>query len=317
MHLSSEAGSGRPDIQLTLIREYAGHSGAVFAMAALPAQRQAISAGDDGIVVRWELDDPEGRGEALLRAPHALYALHVVPERSLLLAGGSTGTIYAVDMAKRQILRSFAQSQDPVYGFFSLPGSSTIGVLHGGGYLSLLDAESLTIQSYRRLSEGHLRCSALDPQTGMLFIGASDGHIMALAPGSLELVQRWEAHQPSVFSLAVHPEHRYLLSGGRDAHLRSWDLRNHFAPIQALPAHLFTVNSIELSPNRRHWLTASRDKHLKIWDAESLGLQKVIDWDRQRGHRHSVNKALWLSDTYFISCGDDKRLLYWQIDISD
>ncbi|MEO1450603.1 MAG: WD40 repeat domain-containing protein, partial [Bacteroidota bacterium] len=83
-----------------------------------------------------------------------------------------------------------------------------------------------------------------------------------------------------------------------------------------IPAHNFTLNHFAYSPDKQYLLTVSRDKTIKLWQASDLKLLKVIDYARNEGHRHSVNKIKWLrADNSVISCGDDRQLFRWKISI--
>jgi len=129
-------------------------------------------------------------------------------------------------------------------------------------------------------------------------------------------LDRWQAHDNSVFSLQYVEENSLLLSGGRDAHLNIWDLKANHSLVQSLPAHNYTINAFALSPSGDYFATASRDKTLKIWDTHSFQLLKVVDFARNLAHTHSVNRICWLkSDNSLISCSDDRRIIRWQVTI--
>ena len=59
-------------------------------------------------------------------------------------------------------------------------------------------------------------------------------------------------------------------------------------------------------------MTASRDKTIKIWDAFSADVLKRIE-RKDGGHSHAVND-LWKKDEMnFVSTGDDKRIIWWEM----
>ncbi|MCK6695880.1 MAG: hypothetical protein L6Q97_27735, partial [Thermoanaerobaculia bacterium] len=121
------------------------------------------------------------------------------------------------------------------------------------------------------------------------------------------------AHANSVFVVAYTPNHRYLLSGGRDAMLRVWDLENNLTLVSEQPAHWFTVNHLVFSPDGQFFATASRDKTIKIWDTETFQLLRVLETIRDGGHINSVNRLLWTPD-YLISASDDRSVILWAVD---
>jgi WD40 repeat protein len=294
-------------------KEYPGHRGSIYGLALSQDKRWLYSAGDDGTVAEWDLQAEGENGKAILRISGGIYALGLLEEKQVLVVGGSTGTIYFIDLASHRILHQYARTRDAIYGVWHHASSQTLWLLHGGGYLSILDADTFEELSFRRLAGANLRAVTADPEGGQIFIGASDHRIIVLDAQSFRLRHSWQAHENSVFALQLQPGRRHLISGGRDAHLKVWDLENEYQLIKSLPAHNFTVNDLALSPDRQYFATASRDKTVKVWNAETYELLKVGDFARHEGHTHSVNRLFWLTDHVLISCGDDRRIIRWQV----
>ena len=118
----------------------------------------------------------------------------------------------------------------------------------------------------------------------------------------------------SVFAVEYSADGKFLWSGGRDAHLKVWDVEQMMVPIFSEPAHWFTINAIVFSPDGKYVATGSRDKTIKIWDVENLKLLKVIDATRNEGHVNSVNTLLWAKyNNWLISGSDDRSLIVWEI----
>ncbi len=142
--------------------------------------------------------------------------------------------------------------------------------------------------------------------------------IRILEAGSLTLLKQLDTHTNSVFTLAFSPDGRYLLSGGRDAHLKIWEVSNDFAEKQSIVAHMFAINHIEYSPDGNYFATCSMDKSIKVWHSDEFRLLKVIDKARHAGHGTSVNKLYW--STYrnqLVSCSDDRSISVWNIDFNN
>ena len=255
----------------------------------------------------------EARG--LLKISHAVYGLACIPKHQLLVAGASEGTISILHLGTNSLVRQYSRTQNPIYHIDYHEATDSIWILHGGGYISVLGAEHLKEKAFFRISGDHLRCMAF--WKGQVFIGSSDHHIYVLDPVSLEVTHRWKAHDNSVFALCIHPSGQYLFSGGRDAHLCVWDLKQDYKLISRIPAHNFTINDLKLSPDERYLVSASRDKTIKLWDAHTFELLKVIDHARNKSHTHSVNRLFWLkTDNSVISCSDDRKILRWEFLIS-
>ncbi|MEO0469697.1 MAG: hypothetical protein AAF206_08765 [Bacteroidota bacterium] len=306
----------RPDIHIEQITQYEGHKGSIFAMVTDQAEQYLFTAGDDGMVVCWDLQNHQNEGEGVLRLGNSIYALCWIERYRILVAGGSEGSVHFLAFDERQLVHTWRKTGDAIYGLYDDPERDCLWILHAKGYLSVLRLTDFQQLGHQRLAQSHLRSFAdLGEKNGVL-IGSSDHTIRRLDVKSGSVIQEWKAHENSVFSLAVHPFGKYLLSGGRDAHLNVWDIQNDFAEIRNIPAHNFTINHIVFSPNADYFLTASRDKSMKLWDAWNFQLLKVIDAARFAAHTHSVNRLAWLvTDNSVISCGDDRRVIRWKLSI--
>ena len=53
---------------------------------------------------------------------------------------------------------------------------------------------------------------------------------------------------------------------------------------------------------------------MKIWDANSFEVLQRLENTEKVGHRHSVNKLLWLSgNDILLSAGDDRSIVAWEL----
>lgn len=305
-------------LSVAKLSEYSGHKGSIFALALDEDERFLYSAGDDGIVAKWDLLKTSDEGDGIIRIDHSIYSLLYIEHKQLLIAGASDGTVYFVYEPSRELVHTYRKTTDAVYGLYYQPENDSLWILQGSGFLGIVALETFEVTLHRRLTDKHLRCLVWNPLNHSAFIGTSNNYILVLDKEGDQVLTYWEAHTNSVFALALDPLRRYLLSGGRDAYLNSWDLGEGYPVQKQIPAHNFTINDIVFAPDALLVATAGRDKTIKIWEAATLELIKVIDHPRNDGHQHSVNKIKWLkSDNSLISCGDDRRILRWRVEPSD
>ncbi len=303
-----------PHINVHQLHAFEGHTGSVFSLAVDEDRQVAYTSGDDGIVAEWQLVNPTSDAHALMRTQSANYAMLHIASLSLLVIGGSDGTVYIFDLHSKKLVHSFRKFTHAIYNFYYESNRKNLWILMAKGGLSVYSLVNFEEKGYLQIASDHLR--SVVPYENGLYIGCSDHHIryVNLETGAVEL--DWKAHQNSVFSLAIHHAGKYLVSGGRDAHINVWDLQDDHKLIKSLPAHYFTINDLAFSPQGDYFVTASRDKTIKLWDAYSFDLLKVVDLARHHGHRNSVNRIWWLKqDNSVLSCSDDRRLLHWKFEI--
>lgn len=303
------------NITVENIAEYQGHTGSLYALTVDEAGNRAFSSGDDGIVAGWELSKLKDDGVGVLRVEKAVYALFWIEEWKWLAVGMSDGTVHIIDPDSKTIIKTIRKITESVYGLHYEEERGYLWVLYGKGYVSVLKLPDFEEIGFRQLADNNLRAILFSHLDSSIFFGTSDHNILRMEKNSGELDQSWKAHENSVFALALHPDGRYLLSGGRDAHLNVWEATSPYSSLEKIPAHNFTVNAIVFSPDGRYFMTASRDKTLKLWDAETIRLLKVIDMFRNKGHKHSVNRLAWLPDGTILSAGDDRRLIRWKLTV--
>lgn len=295
---------------MNLLHTCTGHRAALYALAPGRTARHVLSAGGDGWITEWDLDAPE-TGIVIATVPGQIFSLASL-SADRFVAGDMNGGLHWINLAEPERGRDVQHHLGGVYDLLAL-GDSVFSAGGDGALTRWSAATGRPVESLQ-LSNQALRAIAHSPGRGELAVGASDHAIYLLDAATLALRRTLPvAHNNSVFAVAYSPDNRYLLSGGRDAMLRVWDLENDCTLVSEQPAHWFTVNHIAFSPpssQGRFFATASRDKTIKIWDAATFSLLKVLDTIREGGHINSVNRLLWLQDG-LVSCSDDRTVKIW------
>lgn len=297
-------------IQIQKIHACTGHNAALYALAPGRTDRHFLTAGGDGWVVEWDLDDPE-LGKLVASVENQVFCLCALSDRNRIVAGNMNGGLHWINREDPAQTRNIQHHRKGVYDL--LPLGPWVFSAGGDGLLTRWDATNARSVESLQLSHQALRVLAYSENRREIAVGSSDHAIYLLDADTLAIHRVIQnAHSNSVFSLVYTQDGKYLLSGGRDAMLRAWDLDNDGILCSEQPAHLFTINHIAVSPNGTHFATASRDRTIKIWDAGNFELLKVVDTLRFGSHPRSVNKLLWLPDC-LISCGDDRTAILWKI----
>lgn len=296
--------------QVAHLNTCTGHRAALYALAPGGNSRKVLSAGGDGWIVEWDLDEPEN-GRLLASVETQIFALSHVPGQGWIIAGDMNGGLHWINLSAPDKNRDVQHHHKGVYDL--LPVGPSLYSVGGDGVLSRWSLETTRVIESIQVSNQSLRALARSAGHGHLAVGASDHNIYILDEATMAIRRTLTgAHGNSVFAVAYSPDGRYLLSGGRDAMLRVWDVANDYALISEQPAHWYTVNHIVYSPDGTLFATASRDKTCRIWNAGTFELVRTIDTIRDGGHINSVNKLLWLPDA-LVSASDDRTMMLWSV----
>jgi WD40 repeat protein len=299
-------------LQVNKVGTFTGHRDCVYALEKSEQPHQFFSAAGDGLVVRWDLQNPD-QGELLAQVGASVYALHYREAEQQLWIGQNFDGLHVIDLKTKKELKSVKLTTAAIFDI--QVWQSDVYVATGDGTVIVLDRDTVTVRKQIKATDKSARCLAVHPQLGDLAVGYSDNFIRIFDLKTGQLKQTIEGHHNSVFSVAYSPDGRFLLSGGRDAHLQVWDAAQAYPLHTSVVAHMYAINHIAYQPEGQYFVTASMDKSIKIWEAATFRLLKVIDRARHAGHGTSVNKLLWLEyHDRLISASDDRTVSIWAVD---
>jgi len=298
---------------ITQLSALKGHQGAIYALEKGPKAGMVYTGGSDKLITSWDLNTYQNL-PFLARFPSPIYSICYVPEYNLLISGTSSGAVHLIDLGtntERKVLRHHTA---PVFDIRYSILHQSFYTLAGDGTIALCSLESGSVTKIRKLSDAKLRQMDLNAEETEMVVASGDGDLVFLDTLSFEVKRRFKAHEFSTNSVRYHPSGKMVISGGKDAYMKVWDIEQAFQNIHSVPAHNFAIYKILFSPDSRLFATASRDKTIKIWDAETFALQTRIDKERNAGHVNSVNTLLWSEHPdCLVSAGDDRSVLIWKV----
>lgn len=288
---------------------YEGHRGAIYSLCALD-ERSFLSAGGEGIVVRWRTDEPD-HGDAVIDVGEPVYSLGYDQAQGTVLVGTGSGRLLGVDLGTRKVVQA-GQHGKGIFRIFQ-HGERALVCAGGDGVLSTWYRSDEDGQVHRRqrsipLCAEKLRDIAL-LQGDVLAIACGDGSIRLLRTADFNEVARAEGHVGGVTCVNQHPSKPALLSGGKDGMLKAWRLDG--GPVHSVAAHKGTIYSVMSDPSGRYLLTSGRDALLKVWSADALDPVSRSARDRS-GHTHSINAMIMCGDLV-LTGSDDRRIRGWRI----
>ena len=289
---------------------FTGHQGAIYALAP-ESDHTFFSAGGDGWIVRWDLNNPNA-GQVVAQVNVAVVAIKYLTAQKIIVAGDLNGGIHWLFLDHAQEHRHVSHHKKGLFGF--LQKEEKLFSVGGDGILSIWHIGTQELIESVKISHQALRSIEWHQPTGHILIGSSDHNVYLFDPINGQIVKTILAHENSVFSIKQHPYLSFFLTGSRDARLKAWNAKT-MKLLEEQPAHYFTINDIIFIQSGKYAVTASRDKTIKIWDAHTRRLLKVLETIRDGGHINSVNCLAYLpNSSVLLSAGDDRSIIIWEID---
>lgn len=298
-------------VNVAKLHTLTGHRDCVYALCPSAEAGKFFSGSGDGMVVMWDLEHP-AEGDLVARLPNSVYALHLMPAGNHLVVGHNFDGIHVIDWNARQESWSLQLTQAAIFDIQTFGGD--LYVAAGDGEVIVVSGSQRMVTARSKHTSESARTIAISEATGEYAVGYSDQNIRIFDLQTSALKKEWKAHHNSIFTLRYSPDHRMLLSGSRDAHLKRWNVGDNYTLVDDIAAHMYAVNHIAFSPDTKHFVTCSMDKSIKVWDADNGRLLKVIDKARHAGHGTSVNKLLWTSfKNQLVSASDDRTISVWDL----
>jgi WD40 repeat protein len=283
-----------------------GHSGAIYALAF--DDEFIYSASADKYVTRWNLVLGT-QDKFAIKFSNSPYSICLFDSYSKLAVGLDNGNLHFFDLKNRKELKFYIQHKTGIFSILENSAKKHLYSTDADGNLAIWNTENYDLQLFLPFDCGKIRRMCLDETGSKLFLACQDGYVRILETEYFNQIGEFYAHENGVTSLAFITENNQLITGGKDAILRIWNLET-MQQIKAIPAHNFVIYDIQFL-NSEEFITVSRDKSIKIWSLEKLIVLQKIEF-KNGGHIHSVNKIQQLNATTFATCSDDKRIMIWE-----
>ena len=278
-----------------------------------PSGQVAISGGDDGAVIVWDINT----GEEILRfEDHSgpVRSVAIRPDGLTVISGGLSGTsltepgeLILWDLRTGQEIWRFEGQAEAVIDIAISPdgrrlmaSSGEVAYSSAGPYqnysLLLWDIETGEILHRFEDIERDIPSLAISPNGEFALTASTDHSLYLWDMETGEQLQVFEGHTDFVRAVSISLDSRRALSGGGDGEVILWNLEKGEV-LARFDAHTAGVNDIAFSPDSRTALSVGTDGKIILW-----GLYNAAEINRFEGHEAAVLDAAYTTDgNYFVS----------------
>ena len=280
----------------------AGANSATFS----PDGRRAVSAGADGRVVLWDLENRR-RLSTLMTGGSQIYVATFSPDGKRVATAAENGTVAVTDLerhTRRAVLR--VPGQAPVSVDFSPDGRRIVAAITDGT-VRIAGTMSGGPPQVLRGHDGFVFGAEFSPDGQRVLSWGLDSTIRIWDTATSSSVAVLRGHGDGVTSAAFAPTGRRIVSAGYDATIRMWSAQSG-AELRRFDAE-YGAFVVRFSPDGRRILSGGSDGALRILDAfdERAPAVAVL-----RGHRAAVLDARFSPDgRRVLSASEDGTLRLW------
>jgi WD repeat-containing protein 61 len=292
---------------LELKKKILQHSGSLYAVCYSKKLNLIFTGGADNIVASWDPVTFENT-DFSIKTNSSVLNLTIVNENQLFI-GLFNGDVHIIDLESKQEIKYITYHKKGVYTSLYDSKSNYLAIGSGDGNLSIWDCDNYELLLSQKISESKIR--AIEMLDNVLYIGTTEGVLYLFDVVNMALLQRYVIGEEGINSLCPIPNKNSILLGGKDAHLTIYKAESNEI-ILRIPAHNWAVYKTILVGDKVY--SCSRDKTIKEWDLETMNLIRRYSFPQVKGHTHSVNNLVYISDfNYIVSVGDDKAICIWSL----
>ncbi len=244
-----------------------------------------------------------------------IWSVVVTQDGRHVVSGGQDATVRLWDLQTGKLVHTFIGHEGPVYGLVATSdGRRIFSVSDRDPAVRVWDVEAGTALSTLTPNSLHTTAIAITPDDCYVITGGDDGKDRVWDIGH-SVMARIREQGAGVYSIAVSPDGRYLVSGskralGRDPTGILWlrDLDTG-ALLHTLHGHKGNITRLVFTPESRFMISGGQDSDVHIWDVDSGMLLNTLS-----GHTSAI-LLLWVSHDgrYLVTGANDGTIRVWQM----
>lgn len=284
-----------------------GHIGAIYDVV-VSKEGICFTTSADKHTVKWDLNAGQ-QDKFTIKLPDSGFRVALNNEDEILAIGTSKGGIHIVDLNKKKEIRYLTQHQVPI---FSLSYNAFTNEFYSGdaaGYFCVWSGKTVDLKLTLPFDCGKLRQISINETGSHIALCGQDGFIRILETNFFNLVSEFKTHETGVNCAIFKGE--TIITGGKNAHIALWNWKTG-KQLKQIPAHNYAVYDFVFLNNQQLLVSASFDKSIKIWDAENFSILKRLE-RKDGGHSHVVNRLAKITENSFLSVGDDRQVICWEV----
>ncbi|MCE9540122.1 MAG: WD40 repeat domain-containing protein, partial [Bacteroidetes bacterium] len=182
-----------------------GHSGSVYTIDKGISEQTIFTGSGDKFIALWNLETLEAEKFAE-SFPAAIYSLCHIPEKNLLLAGTSAGSVHILDLIRKEEIKILQHHTDPVFDIKYSLKTNCFYTAGGDGNFAICSLDTLSLIKIKKLCKEKIRSIDFNYVNLEIAVAAGDCNIRIFDLNTLEEKNTFIAHTLSANIVKYSPD---------------------------------------------------------------------------------------------------------------
>jgi WD40 repeat protein len=169
-----------------------GHNNPIYTVIAHPYKAFFYSAGNDKGIVEWDLNTKAH--QRIFKVDHTVYALEIIPESDLLIAGSNDGTIYFFDLNSSNLIKKL-HVESAIFHIHYMEHKKEILAATDSGNILILSPEKQEIIHQFPSGSQKVRSFAIHQNLNLLVTVSNDEWIRIYNLDDYAFIHQFKGHE--------------------------------------------------------------------------------------------------------------------------
>ena len=285
-----------------------GHEGAVRSLAFVPGSAVFYSSGNDGKILRWDLNGNTKSYRTLINNNFFNRSMTISSNGRWLACGTTTSGIQLFNLNTANNIPEILQGhKNWVEALAFTPDSKGLYSASIDKSIMYWDLIAGTNSVFLTLPSTNVKCLAVSPNGRYILGGTDDGRLIRWNMDTKEQTVLFQSDKNTIFAIAINSTGSRIAFVDKNGSLRLLDARSN-SVARVISAHTVRILDVKFSPDDRQIATSSMDKTVKIWDAVSLTNRPIII---NKHNTWVLSVAFSPDGKYLVSSSEDGNIYYW------